>query len=96
MYHVFTMSQLLLNGSGFGISIFTITGNLKAFPNIIHVPGCNDFILFIVFSSMFCTILFIKFKSFGWYILKIKKLLHCDIDVSDISDGLCYPGYRKD
>ena len=28
-------------------------------------------------------------KSAGCIILNIRKLLHCDIDVSDSSDGLC-------
>ena len=89
MYHIFSMSQLLLNGSGFGLSIVIRVGNLKLFPNIIQFPGCKDFIFSILFSSISVMKLRMKFKSFGWNILNTIKLLHCDIVVSDISDGLC-------
>ena len=38
-----TISQLLLKGSGFGFSILTAVGTLKALPNPIALPDCSVF-----------------------------------------------------
>ena len=43
------MSQLLLDGVGFGLSSFTNTGTLNALPKAIQLPGCNTFNRFIIY-----------------------------------------------
>ena len=59
------MSQLLDNGVGFGLSIFTITGILKAFPYIIQVPGCNVFSFDVIPELIFGKTLSMNSKSLG-------------------------------
>ena len=39
-------SQLLLDGAGFGISIFISTGTLKALPKATQLPGFKFFNLY--------------------------------------------------
>ena len=82
------MLMLWLFGSGWGLSILTIRGILKAFPKIIHTPGFRFFISFISLSLISGKISEMNFKSLGWNILKIKKLLHWLIAVSLSSKGL--------
>ena len=86
---ILTTSQLLDKGDGLGIFIFTIKGILKPRPNPKQVPDCKDFCFSTISSVMLGTILRIYSTSTGWFILNIKKLVHWEITVSDISTGLC-------
>src|SRR5574344_1647722 len=89
MNQVSPIAQLSLEGAGLGISILTNTGTLNAVPNATQFPGCNIFNLFVVSLVILGTISLIYSTSVGCIILNIKKLLHCDKEVSDNSDGLC-------
>ena len=81
------MSQLLLDGDGLGISNLTNTGILNALPNAIQLPGCNILSLLTISFVIFGTIFLIYSTSTGCNILNIRKLLHCDKDVSESSEG---------